>query len=79
MRRQKEHFKTLEAVKFAAIGSHASLPAPSPTAAILIAIQYSNRMLAVHLVVGAFLISRSILKAFECSSGGRNDFALQEQ
>lgn len=76
---QKEHFKTLEAIMFAAIGSHASLAAPSPTAAILIAIQYSNRIQAVHLVVGAFLISRSILKALGCSLGGRNDFALQEQ
>lgn len=46
----------------AALGSHASLPVPSPAAAILIAIQYSNKMLAVHLVVGALLISRSILK-----------------
>lgn len=79
MRRQKEHFKTLEASMFAAIGSHASLPAPSPAAAILIAIQYSNRMLAVDLAVEAFLISRSILKTFGCSLGGRNDFALQEQ
>lgn len=64
---------------FTSIGSYASLPAPSPAAAILIAIQYSNRIQAVHLVVGAFLISRSILKAFGCSLEGRNDFALQEQ
>lgn len=66
--------KILDAFKFAAIGSYTSFPTLSPTAAVLTAIQYSNRIQAIHLVVGAFIISWSILKAFGCSLGGRNDF-----
>ena len=75
----KSVLKLLEALKRAATGSYAALPTTSPTAAILIAIQHSNRIQSVHLVVGAFLVSQSILKAFGCFLAVRNDFAPQEQ